>query len=233
EDDGVIAVPRGEADGGLGGVPRRYVLIRTGGDQWLMQLTKDQPQQRRRARRGGKIPDLPRPMLASSGTPGPRFDREEWAYEAKWDGHRVIIGVDEDGATLRSRSGGDLTAVFPELAEFADLSEPGCVYDGEIVALNRTNRPDFGMLQQRGHLTGTSEIERAAQTTPAHCMVFDMLRDAVDGDLTDRPYTQRRSLLADRLETGARVQIPDDLGVPLSTALEVSRDLNLEGVVAK
>ncbi|HLS33679.1 MAG TPA: ATP-dependent DNA ligase, partial [Brevibacterium sp.] len=81
--------------------------------------------------------------------------------------------------------------------------------------------------------SGTREIERAAQATPVHCMVFDMLRDAVDGDLTNRPYAQRRALLADRLETGTRVQIPDDLGVPLTTALEVSRDLNLEGVVAK
>ena len=230
EDDEVIAVLSGDTNGGLGGVPRRYVFIRTDGDQWLMRLKKDQP---RKQGGGPRSDDLPRPMLASSGTPGPRFDNDEWAYEAKWDGYRVIIGVGEDGVSLRSRNGGDLTSVFPELSEFARLSEPGCVFDGEVIALTRSNRPDFGLLQKRGKLTGAREIERAAETNPVHCMVFDMLWDTVDGDLTDRPYAQRRALLTERLKTGTRVQVPDDLGVPLSTALEVSRELSLEGIVAK
>ncbi|MDX5398636.1 MAG: ATP-dependent DNA ligase, partial [Actinomycetes bacterium] len=46
-DDEVIAVLHGRPDGGLGGVPRRYALIRTGKgeeDTWLLHLMKDQPQ---------------------------------------------------------------------------------------------------------------------------------------------------------------------------------------------
>ncbi|SLN00168.1 ATP-dependent DNA ligase clustered with Ku protein, LigD [Brevibacterium yomogidense] len=50
---------------------------------------------------------------------------------------------------------------------------------------------------------------------------------------SDRSYTQRRSLLTDRLEPGSHVQVPDDLGVPLHTALDVSLELGLEGIVAK
>lgn len=57
EGEEVVAVLRGRADGGLGGVPRRYALIRTGHlgrgrgtarDErtWLLHLTKDQPEGR-------------------------------------------------------------------------------------------------------------------------------------------------------------------------------------------
>ena len=236
EDDEVVAVLHGRSDGGLGGVARRYVFIRTDGDQWLMRLMKDQPRKRRATKKvtpASTPTDLPRPMLATAGAPGPRFERDEWAYEAKWDGYRVIVGVDEDGVALRSRNGNDLTEVFPELAEFAELAEAGTVFDGESVALNSANSPDFGLLQKRGKLSGSREIERAASRSPVHCMVFDMLRDPHEGDLMDRSYTQRRSLLTDRLEPGSHVQVPDDLGVPLHTALDVSLELGLEGIVAK
>ena len=239
EDDEVVAVLHGQTDGGLGGVARRYVLVRTDGDQWLMRLMKDQPR-KRTPKRSGKPPaqastpeELPGPMLATTGVPGPRFERDEWAYEAKWDGYRVIVGVGEDGVALRSRNGTDLTAVFPELAEFARLAEPGSVFDGEIVALNSSSRPDFGLLQKRGRLGGTREIERAASRSPVHCMVFDILHDTHHGDIMARPYTERRSLLTERLGSGRHVQVPDDLGVPLTTALDVSLELGLEGIVAK
>ncbi len=245
EDDEVVAVLHGRADGGLGGVGRRYVFVRTDGDQWLMRLMKDQPPTHRaaqtstpeRSRRSGAgtaaPAELPGPMLATAGTPGPRFENDEWAYEAKWDGYRVIVGVGSSEVALRSRNGSDLTAVFPELAEFTRLARPGSIFDGEIVALNSANRPDFGLLQKRGKLSRSREIERAASRSPVQCMVFDMLRDPDDGDLTERPYTERRSLLTDRLEAGGRVQVPDDLGVPLTTALDVSLELGLEGIVAK
>ncbi|WP_344309412.1 ATP-dependent DNA ligase [Brevibacterium samyangense] len=50
EDDEVIAVLDGRPDGGLGGVPRRYVFVRTDDEDpasWLVQLTKKQPRSRR------------------------------------------------------------------------------------------------------------------------------------------------------------------------------------------
>nr|WP_284523050.1 DNA polymerase ligase N-terminal domain-containing protein [Corynebacterium aquatimens] len=42
-DDEVIAVLYGRAGGGLGGVPRRYALIRTEGENWLLKFMKRQP----------------------------------------------------------------------------------------------------------------------------------------------------------------------------------------------
>ena len=101
------------------------------------------------------------------------------------------------------------------------------------MALNSTNRPDFGLLQRRGRLTKKREIERAAEKIPVHYMLFDVLHTAEHGDVTDLSYTQRRELLMDLAESGQQVQAPDDLGEHLDHAMEVSQELKLEGIIAK
>ena len=249
----VIAVLHGRADGGLGGRPRRYVFIRIDGDQWLMQLMKDQPKGERRQtsrkkpscgvtmpRRGETSPHkdlLPAPMLATAAARGDVDPDDDWAFEGKWDGYRAVVGVSEDGMDVRSRNGHDLRGTFPELAGIADLAAPGTVVDGEIVALGRDSRPDFGLLQTRGKLTGTREIERAAKSTPVHFFAFDLLRTPDHGDVQDLGYDDRRALLEETLTAGRHLQIPDVLGtssdIDLDVALGISRELGLEGVVAK
>lgn len=255
----VIAVLHGRADGGLGGEPRRFVLIRTDGDQWLMQLMKDQPQKSRatagsrkqakgsrQAAKGSRraestVPpredDLPTPMLATAASPGDIDPDDDWAFEGKWDGFRAIISVREDGVEVRSRNGKDMSATFPELAELAELAPPGTVVDGEVVALDRGSRPNFGLLQTRAKLTSRREIDRAQKSTPVHCFVFDVLRTPERGDVQDLDYDARRALLEEILTAGDHVQIPDALGrseeTSLDDALAVSRELGLEGVLAK
>ena len=39
----IIAILHGRDGGGLGGVPRRFALIRTDEKHWLLKLTRDQP----------------------------------------------------------------------------------------------------------------------------------------------------------------------------------------------
>ena len=237
------------------------------GKDWLIRMTKDQPRAAKSAasakskkakgdeagsgsstgkpkKKSAKAeqpvtaPDpLPAPMLATMGAPKD-IRGDDWIFEAKWDGYRIISAVHEDNdgtkrVELRSRNGKDLTGTFPELAELAELAPVGTVLDGEVVALNSSNRPDFGLLQRRGRLTKKREIERAAGKIPVHYMLFDVLHTVERGDVTDLPYTQRRELLMELVESGKQVQVPDDLGENLNHAMEVSEELKLEGIMAK
>ncbi|RJN32135.1 ATP-dependent DNA ligase [Nesterenkonia natronophila] len=232
------------------------------GKDWLIRLMKDQPKQTtvpetqektsthtksssRKPKNKPKsepapLPDpLPSPMLATMGT-AKDLRGEDWIFEAKWDGYRILSAVHhptgEDNAgtvELRSRNGKDYTTVFPELSELADLAPPDTVLDGEVVALNSAHRPDFGLLQRRGRLTKKREIDRAAERIPVHYMVFDVLHTAEHGDLTDRPYTERRQILRELVTSGKQVQVPEDLGDELDHAMEVSEELKLEGILAK
>ncbi len=243
----VVCVLHGQPDGGLGGKPRRYALVQTDdqGKDWLIRLTKDQPRavrnsapkpagtQKKRPE-PASVPDPPpAPMLATLGQEKD-IRGKGWVFEAKWDGYRMISAVHaQNRVELRSRNGKDYTEVFPELAELAQLAPEGTVLDGEVVALNAAHRPDFGRLQQRGRLTKKREAERAAERSPVHYMVFDVLHTAEHGDLTELPYRERREILSDLLSSGTRVQMPDDLGQKLEHALEVSEELKLEGIIAK
>ncbi|UNK71981.1 ATP-dependent DNA ligase [Microbacterium sp. H1-D42] len=194
------------------------------------------------------------PMLSSPGTPGlaRALSTPAWA-EIKWDGIRAIgtwqfgdgqVGTGQVGNgrpargggrfTLRARSGTDITARYPELTADGKPGFPAsdAVVDGEIVAFDAQGRPSFSRLQDRMHLTKAREIEREVVRTPIVFLLFDLLR--LDGhDLTGLPLRQRRELLEQLAsDLDAPVQVPpvfDDL----DTALALSREYGLEGVVAK
>src|SRR5690554_5923080 len=88
------------------------------------------------------------PMLATSGTRADVVHSDtEWVVEMKWDGIRAIATVHDGTVHLASRSGRDITAEYPELADLAERAEGDAVLDGEIVALDARGRPDFGLLQ--------------------------------------------------------------------------------------
>lgn len=236
----VVFTLHGQPDGGLGGTPRRYALVKTGEEdkQWLIRLMKKQPkpQQSKTSRKTAAPQDqslqIPSPMLATLGSPSD-IRGTGWTFEGKWDGYRVLATVDADGVSLRSRNGKDLTGTFPELTELADLVPNGTILDGEVVALNSNSRPDFGLLQKRGRLTKKREIEQAAKKSPVHYMLFDVLHTAEYGDLTDEPYAVRRQTLLDLVTEGKHVQAPGDLGDSLEEAMEVSEELKLEGILCK
>ncbi|MHA7240658.1 ATP-dependent DNA ligase [Arthrobacter sp. TMS1-12-1] len=186
------------------------------------------------AAEAGKDPVV-RPMLATLGSERAIPDPEDWAYEMKWDGVRCIAVVRDGVVRLVSRNGADTTSTYPELGDLAGLvSADSAVLDGEIVALNAKGRPDFGLLQSRMKLTYRAEIDAARRTTPVRLMLFDLLE--LDGtDLTGLEYRQRRELLGhavDEAEDG-HVQVPPALDATLREAVEASRQLGLEGIMAK
>ncbi|WP_104053516.1 MULTISPECIES: ATP-dependent DNA ligase [unclassified Arthrobacter] len=176
------------------------------------------------------------PMLATLGTRADVNEDDEWAFEMKWDGVRAVVDVTPEGTRLISRNGNDMTAAYPELQELGrHLNGERAVLDGEIVAINKAGRPDFGLLQPRMHLTKRRDIETAAARTPVHLMIFDLLW--LDGNsLMELPYSQRREILESAVEPAGEdghVQVPPALEMSMDEAVEASRELGLEGVMAK
>ncbi len=244
-DDEVIGTFTGRPGGRLGSV--RLALIRTEGSgeksQWLLHRMKEHapaqpPTPAAKPERKQKTSPPPtgiRPMLAENGTVGlaRTLGARPWA-EIKWDGVRAL-GTWQDGRmTLHARSGNDITARYPELtADGAPhLPATDAVVDGEIVAFDAEGRPSFSRLQGRMHLGKPREIEREVVRNPVSYMLFDLLH--LDGhDLTRMPLRQRRELLEQlAADLDAPVQVPpvfDDL----DAALDLSRERELEGVVAK
>ncbi len=242
----VIATLHGEKHGS-----HRYALIQTGGrdgndNSWLIHLMKsveDQPVRTARADSRRKVvggtrsvrsstPRALSPMLASAGTVGELGESSDWAFEMKWDGIRCIAHVTDGTARLSSRNGVDITASYPELAGLPGAIRGEAVLDGEIVALNKAGRPDFGLLQSRMNVMKPTDVAKVAALAPVQFVIFDILE--LDGESTqDRPYVERREILESIVRPDATIQVPPVLDGDVASAVATSRTLGLEGVMAK
>ncbi|MEV7857000.1 non-homologous end-joining DNA ligase [Streptomyces sp. NPDC088183] len=172
-------------------------------------------------------------MLATAGSLPPAAVEGRWAFEVKQDGLRAMVYLPGDGSTvLRSRSGADISAVYPELAELGSLLGRPAVLDGEIVALDDEGRSDFERLQSRMGLASAAKAARMTQVVPAYLVLFDAVY--LDGHrLTGLPYTERRALLEGLGLDGEYWSTPAAVVGHGAQALEMTRAAGLEGVVAK
>lgn len=156
---------------------------------------------------------------------------EDWAFELKWDGMRILAHTDGQKLELRSSNGIDATDRFPELANLPDaVGNRPAILDGEVVAFE-DGLPSFSALQRRMHISSRAEAERRMAEVPVSFVIFDLLY--FDGtDAMAVPYQQRRQLLENLVEPGPTWRVTDvhDDGEAL---LDVVRANNLEGLVAK
>jgi bifunctional non-homologous end joining protein LigD len=178
------------------------------------------------------------PMLATLGTVADIDDSDDsWSFEMKWDGIRAIATVSDGRVRLATRNGNDVTATYPELQALAPLIAGAghtgdVVLDGEIVALGKSGSPDFGRLQGRMGLTRPQDVEPAARAIPVDYMIFDML-EADGRSLAGEPYSARRTALEDIVPDATRIHVPPAFDGDLDAAVASSKELGLEGVVAK
>jgi bifunctional non-homologous end joining protein LigD len=161
------------------------------------------------------------------------FSSDDWVFELKYDGFRLASQGGAGHAELRYRSGQDPTLRYPELTSaLRALPLPGLVLDGEIVMLDADGRPDFQRLAGRAQIHRTSEIQRAALSTPATYMVFDLL-GAAGFDLRGLPLLIRKSLLAQILPAIGPLKLADHIPSQGEALLAQVVARGLEGVVAK
>jgi bifunctional non-homologous end joining protein LigD len=177
-------------------------------------------------------PEGLRPMLATAGTLPARD--AGWAYEMKWDGIRALAFAEDGRVRLVSRTGRDISQVYPELAGLAaGLSAAQAVLDGEIVAFGDSEWPDFEALQQRMNISSAEQARILAAEVPVSYLAFDLLW--LNGKaLLDQPYTRRRELLDGLGLHGGNWQAPPSfIGESGADVQAVSRQHHLEGVMAK
>jgi bifunctional non-homologous end joining protein LigD len=176
----------------------------------------------------GGLPPVIDPMLA---TPGPVPAGAGWAAEVKHDGMRAGITAADGRWRVHSRTGRDVTTVFPELAGLPELLGGRRVaLDGELVVLNPAGVSDFSRLQQRiGVREPGPPLLRAA---PVTLYVFDLL--ILDrNDVMAAPYTERRALLEDLGLRGAGVETPPFFPDAAAELYAAAQEHGLEGVVCK
>mgnify|MGYP002623172151 CR=1 FL=1 len=170
-------------------------------------------------------------MLASSQeTP---FSREGWIFELKYDGYRLLAERTAREAFLRSRSGHDLTATFPEIARAVrGLPYEGLVLDGEVVVNDADGMPSFGRLQRRGRILNRMDALRASVELPAVYYAFDLL--AVEGyDLRALPLVTRKEVLREVLPTVGPIRFVDHIPDQGEVMYEHVERMRLEGIVGK
>lgn len=165
-------------------------------------------------------------MLA---TLGPLPEGPGWAFEAKWDGIRAVLYVD-DPVRILTRNDHDVTGRFPRIAAHAARLGVPMVLDGEIVALDPAGRPDFGVLT--GHTQWGAPGPRWRRARPAQMFAFDVLYHG-DRSLLALPYVRRRALLDDLGLTGGPISAPPAFTGDGPSVWAAAGELGLEGVVAK
>ncbi|MFW7340080.1 DNA ligase D [Pollutimonas sp. H1-120] len=140
--------------------------------------------------RAGKKSTLPTaltPELATLVDSAPP-DADQWIYEIKFDGYRLLARIQDGKIRLFTRNGNDWTGKLAGLARrLGSMKLPDGWYDGEIVVLDEAGLPDFQALQGAFDTARTEKIVY---------YLFDL--PFCDGlDLRQLPLLERRK----RLET--------------------------------
>jgi bifunctional non-homologous end joining protein LigD len=171
----------------------------------------------------GALPRTIAPQLATLVDRPPEGD--DWLFEVKLDGYRILARLDAGKVTLVSRNGKDWTARFPDVAAaIAALPAKQAVLDGEIVVVLPNGTTSFQALQNAlSHGRGANVVYYA----------FDLLH--LDGyDLTKAAIEDRKALLEPLLaEADASLRYGEHVvgrGVSFHRA---ACQHALEGVIAK
>jgi bifunctional non-homologous end joining protein LigD len=180
-----------------------------------------------------KLPSKIKPMLASPVEKA--FNNKDWVCEIKWDGVRAITFKENHAIRIQSRNGNDITHKYPEIIKALELTMfdiNSTIIDGEIVVLDTNGLPNFQGHQRRMNIQNNKEIEVLSKEIPATYYIFDILYHN-GRDLKMLSYLERRQILTQILTISERVKISDYIEENSLDLLKHTRDLNLEGVVAK
>ncbi len=151
------------------------------------------------------------------------FDGDDWLFEIKHDGFRVVAIRDGASTRLYTRNGRDITRGHRQLIEELDsLKEKRFVLDGELVVLDDDGRSNFSRLMN-GRI-GT------------HFYVFDLLllgrKDFKSLPLEGRKIALK-NLLGTKHKNGDSVRLCDHIIGHGKAFFETIKEAGLEGMVAK
>jgi bifunctional non-homologous end joining protein LigD len=170
------------------------------------------------------MPDFVAPQLCASVESPPTG--ENWCHEIKFDGYRVQLRVEGGDAALMTRKGLDWSDKFPAIAKEGGALNDALI-DGEIVALNHKNLPDFSALQA---------AIADGKTNSLIFFAFDLLF-AEGEDLRGLPLVERKErlkqLLDNRKGKARLVRYVDHFDEDGEKVLHSAQQMSLEGIISK
>ncbi len=171
-----------------------------------------------------------RPMLAKTGK---AFDDENYFFEPKWDGLRVIMFFHEGKIELQNRNLRDATGSYPELQKIRDrIGAKTAVLDGEVVVLREDGVPDFGRLQARFGVDDQKRVGVLAKTTPVTYVAFDLLH--LNGqDVITRPLVERKKRLRSIVRESPYLLYGDHIETQGARFFKEATSRGFEGVIGK
>ena len=156
----------------------------------------------------------------------PPADAQDWVFEIKFDGYRMLARVENGAIELVTRNGNAWTAKLAGLVKALQAMElPDGWYDGEIIMPGVDTPADFQALQ------GAFDSARTEQIV---YYLFDVPYCA-GHDLRDVPLVQRREVLQRIVERKphANVRFSAVFDAPVKDMLTSACQLGLEGIIAK
>ena len=172
--------------------------------------------------------DLPETLAPELATlvDKPPHTPEEWVFEIKFDGYRMLARVEGKDVKLFTRNGNDWTRKLgPLQKELLRMKLPDGWYDGEIVVHDEHGRPNFGKLQLAFDGSDTAQIVY---------FLFDV--PYLHGyDLREVRLDDRRAALKNVLDhTGSDiVRFSDEFGTDPEGLVAAACKMGLEGVIGK
>lgn len=167
--------------------------------------------------------EIPKPMLAKLSENLPVG--EEWVYEKKYDGFRIISLKRGDEVKLFSRNGKVLNDLFPSVVTDMQTFSRDVVLDGEVVIEDKDGRSNFQLV---------ASGEPVPPKLFLHYYVFDFLQ-MDNEDITQYPLSERRELLDLLFKKNKKLKVIKPVEKVVATAgmMKKVENLNWEGVIAK
>ncbi|MEP6926204.1 MAG: DNA ligase D [Ginsengibacter sp.] len=150
------------------------------------------------------------------------FDDKEWLFEIKWDGYRAIAEKTPNEILLYSRNGLSFSQTYPIIVDQLKNIKEDVIIDGEIIVLNDEGQPNFQYLQHYSE----------NQDRPIQYYIFDLLK--LNGhDTTSLSLLERKELLQKIIPKNEVIKYSDHILEHGKSFFSVSKENNLEGILAK
>lgn len=172
------------------------------------------------------LPEMLKPQLATLVEGVPRQAGDDWIYEMKFDGYRLLARLRDGQVRLYTRNGHDWGPKLPHLVQALQrLPVPDAWIDGEIVMLADNGAPSFQALQNAFDGERTGGILFYA---------FD-LPYVTGRDLRQEPLSVRRAVLARVMEAagGDPLRFSEAFDAAPADLVASACKMGLEGIIAK